>query len=222
MKPVSHGRGFTLVETMIAATVSILMIGGLMLSSMSLQKAMHGSEVYSSHYSDQRRLIDYLARDLRRCIGISTTNFPAGPPTPVAGATVIVNDQSSLILDVPGYYQSNDPSQGGYDQSLPIVVSQNQPVYGGASGAAPPVQVVYSQIYVGAERCVCFVRQEAGTSVPILRNAENLYLQVTIAADGTSGVINVWFRAPYTGASPLVTTYETSMLRNMRLDLPSP
>ena len=212
----SARAGVTLVEVMISMGATMVILGALFLSSLSLQKTLHGSEVYAGSYSDQRRLIDYLGRDLRRAVGVSATD-ENGQRYQVAADPVTINERATLIVALPGYYQSDAPGDSRYDQPLAPVPSGASVDYGSASGPAPMVEVSYRKVFTGSEKSVCFVRQEAGTAEVVVRQAESLYAQVTIAADGRSGAIKAWFRAPYSGAGPLVTTFDEFMLRNTPL-----
>src|SRR4051794_531868 len=79
MKRASCEAGLSLVEMMISVAISVIVLGTLLISSLLIQKSIHGSEVYASTYSDQRRMIDYLGRDLRRAYAISATDASGAP-----------------------------------------------------------------------------------------------------------------------------------------------
>ncbi len=209
--------GFSLPEMTVSMAASVIILGALLLSSLSIQKSLHGSEVYAGSYSDQRRVIDYLGRDLRRAVGVAATDA-AGAPQPLIDRTVDVSERATIVLTLPGYYKSNAPAAGDFDEALPVVVAQNRPTYGTPSGAAPTVEVTYRKVYISRERCVCFVRREAGTDDVIVRPAEDLFLQVSLGRDGRTGLVKVWFRSAFSGPRPLVSTFDELMLRNLRLD----
>ena len=71
-------RAFTLAEMMISMVGSSVIIGALLYSSMQLQRSLHAGEAYAGLQADQHRLLDYVTRDLRRAIGIGSTQTIGG------------------------------------------------------------------------------------------------------------------------------------------------
>lgn len=206
---------FTFVEMMISVGASVLVIGALLLSSMSLRRALNSSKVYADAYSDQRRVTDYIGRDLRRAVAVAITDA-AGVRTEVAGdpATVLIADRATLILTLPAYYRSNARADAGFETPLDVVANEQRLDYGTPEGLAPPVDVTFRRIFYGRENCFCFVRQEAGTDEVIVRHAESLFVQVSIAASAQESSIKTWFRSSELGPAPLVSTYDRLLLRN--------
>lgn len=211
-----HGiRAFTLLEVMVSVGASVIVVGALLLSSMSLQRALHSSKTYADAYSDQRRLTDYIGRDLRRAVAVAITDGD-GMRSEAAGvpATVIIGDRATLILTLPAYYRSNMRGDPDYEVPLEVVANEQRLDYGTPEGLAAPVQASFRKIFFGKENCVCFVREEAGTQEVIVRHAENLFVQVTIAAGAQASSIKTWFRSSALGPAPLVSTYDRLLLRN--------
>jgi hypothetical protein len=208
----------------ISMAASVIIIGGLLLSGMTLQKSLHGSEVYAGAYSDQRRVIDYVGRDLRRAIGISATD-PSGAAYSLRGQSVEIVDRATLSIFVPGYYQSNAPTAADYDHPLPVIITEKGPMYAPtptSTSSAAPLQIVYRKVFLSAAQAVCFSRQE-GTAPEeiIVRNAQDLHARLTLDEHGRSAVVNAWFLSPYSGQTkPVVSSYDEVMLRNVRLDQP--
>jgi hypothetical protein len=219
MKKTGPDRGFTMAEMLIALTGSTIIIGAMMLSSVSLQKAFRASEQFAAGQADQRRLIDYLARDLRRAVGIATsTQVNGSAATKVRGESVVVEKETALVLTLPGYYQSNAPDDAKFDAVLPVMVTERRADYGTAAGQAPGVPVLFRKVFVAKEGCVCFVRQEAEAQEIIVRRAEELQTRITLQPDGTACVVEVWFQAAYGSARPVVAAHDVVMLRNNRID----
>ncbi|MEO6786945.1 MAG: hypothetical protein ABI318_12505 [Chthoniobacteraceae bacterium] len=211
----SAGSAFTLMEMMVSVAATALVIGALLLSSISLNRALHSSAVYSDAYSDQRRVTDYIGRDLRRAVFLAVTDS-AGVRTDVAGtaAEVIIGDRATLIVTIPAYYRSDARNDPNYDAALDVVADAQRLDYGTSDGLAPPLEISFRKVFFRREKCVCFVRQEAGSDEVIVRHAENLYVQVSIAANGQTGGIKTWFRSSDIGPAPLVSTYDRLLLRN--------
>lgn len=212
-------KAFTVMELTISMGMSAAIIGALLLSSISLQRAMNSSRIYSDAYSDQRRVTDYIGRELRRGVGLSITDS-AGVRTDVAGtpATVIIVDRATLVVTLPAYYRSDTRGDPNFETPLDVVASAQRLDYGTTAGIAPPVEVSFRRIFYGKENCVCFVRQEAGRDEVIVRHAENLFVQVSVAADGQTGSIKTWFRSSELGPAPLVSTFDRLLLRNPPLN----
>ena len=215
LRPLSATGAFTFMEMMISVAASVIVIGALLLSAMSLRRALNGSKVYADAYSDQRRVTDYIGRDLRRAVAVAMTDS-AGIRTEVTGdpATVLVADRSTLILTLPAYYRSNVRADANFETALDVVANEQRLDYGTAEGLAPPVEVSFRKIFYGKENCFCFVRQEAGTTEVIVRHAENLFVQVSLAAGAQESSIKTWFRSSELGPAPLVSTYDRLLLRN--------
>ena len=203
MRESAAQRAFTLAEMMIGMVGSCLVLGALLVSSMEIQKALHSGELYAANQTNQHRLIDYVSRDLRRAIGIaSTQTVGGGGGTPLAGTTVAVENGTSLVITLPGYYASNTPTDPTYGQALPVVAADNYVDYGTAAGHAPGVRVLFSKVFMSAENCVCFVRNEADTNFIVVRDADNLRLQVGLAPDGRTCTLQVSFASPLQQGSP--------------------
>jgi Tfp pilus assembly protein PilW len=213
-----HEGAFTLAEVMVGLAGSVIVIGALLFGAFGLQRSLHASELYANYQANQRRILDYLSRDLRRSIGIgSATSVSGSGATKLVSGSVAVENQTALVLTLPGYYQGNEPGVGNYDQPLPVmaVASKDQVGYGTTSGLAPGVTVIFRKEYLASEGCVCYVRQEAAANLIIVRHAENINLQVTVT-NGSSCLVQVSFQSPYSGVAPLVTTSDNVMLRNIR------
>src|SRR6266480_2713291 len=66
--------GMTLVETMIAASIGSAVIGAMVLGSVSFQQLSNGADEYYKATSDQMRVLDSIALDMRRATGGSVSN----------------------------------------------------------------------------------------------------------------------------------------------------
>ncbi len=214
-------RAFTLAELMTAMGASVLVIGALLLAAVSLQRNLIASENFATWQADQRRLIDYVTRELRRGIRVSATDEAGSPRPALAGDSIAIEQRASLVVMLPGYYRSQQPGTADYDATLEVVQTENGVAFGTSTGAAPGVQVSFRKMYIAAEGTVCFVRQEAEETQVIVRDAADLYLRVRISPDGHSCDLEAWFRSPFTGIRPVVSTNDRVLLRNLRVDLPS-
>lgn len=214
--------GFTLAEAMVAMAGTVIIVAALMLGAVGVQRSMRSSEIYATNQSDQRRLLDYLARDIRRAVGIASTTTVSGMEVTHLGKDgLVIEDNTALALTLPGYYRSDEPASENYDDSLPVTLAGGRVDYGTKEAVAPGVPVMFRKIYVATEGCVCFVRQEGDTQEVIVRRAENLHLRVALDPNGRRAALEVTFRSPFSAqTAPLVATYDEVMLRNQRIDPP--
>ncbi len=217
MKRRARQHGFSLAEVLIAMVASVFVVGGLFMGSLGLQKTSYNSERYATDQSNQRLLMDYIARDLRRAIGIATVTGGAGSVRLAAGSAVVENT-TDLVVTLPAYYKSNAPSDANFDQALPVIAAGDRVAYGDASGPSPSITVTFRKLFVGGEGCVCFVRQEAAAARVLVRRADDLHVRVSVASDGKSGGIETWFAATFSSAHPTVTASDRVMIRNLRVD----
>src|SRR2546421_5610476 len=91
ISPKTHA--FTLTEMMIAVAIASTILAVTLTSSVALQRSYNEVDNYSSTHMQQIRIVDYLARDLRR--GLSVTSSV---------------DRQTVTITIPKYiYQAEDP-----------------------------------------------------------------------------------------------------------------
>ena len=217
MKRRACRRGFSLAEVMVAMVASVLVIGALFVGSIGLQKTSYNSERFATDQSDQRLLMDFLSRDLRRAIGIATVTGVAAP-VKLAANFATVENQTDLVITLPAYYKSHLPTSAEFDDPLPVIANGDRTAYGDASGPAPSFSVTFRKLFVGEEGCVCFVRQEADARRVLIRHADDLHVRLTVASDGKSCALQTWFASSFSRERPSVAAFDRVMLRNLRVD----
>ena len=65
--------GFTFGEMMVVLAVTSLILGGALTASIALQKSMWASDKFFSTHMQQIRIIDYLSRDTKRALSVTTS-----------------------------------------------------------------------------------------------------------------------------------------------------
>src|SRR4051812_38163379 len=70
----SHRRiaAFTLVEMLVGASVASVIMGGLMVATIALQRSFSASDRMAAAQSDLARVADYMAKDIRNATSVST------------------------------------------------------------------------------------------------------------------------------------------------------
>ena len=121
-------RAFTLVEVMVAATMTAILLVCTLFGIVSLQRGYAATEAYSAGQADQSRLLDLLALDLRRGIQAtgSTTCYTMDP------------DGQGVKITVPDLYffRSGDPQHLSPLMATPVYDATTQTAYYNGSGAS--------------------------------------------------------------------------------------
>ena len=111
--------GFTLPELLVGTAAAGIILLGLVLGSIALQRSYAATDQYATAQDSELRVMDYITRDLRRAMSVTVTN----------------NTQVSVV--VPDYYNNYD-STGNPNvrdptvnsQPLDPVITSGSPVYG--------------------------------------------------------------------------------------------
>ena len=78
-------RGWTLTELMMAVTISSVMVAGLLVGAVSIQRSYFASRHHVDSQAQQIRLMDYMNLDLRRALSVTT-------------------ESERLIIKIPDFY----------------------------------------------------------------------------------------------------------------------
>src|SRR4051812_24803723 len=105
MKKPRQCQGFTIVELLCAAAISVVILAGVSAGVVTLQKCFRSSQQYAAGMNDGSRLIDYITRDFRNAVKV--TRIDGGVSSPFKSGTVEVDGINQLSISVPDYYLSN-------------------------------------------------------------------------------------------------------------------
>lgn len=237
-------RGFTLTEVMVAMTVSTVVAGALMLSLTALSRTFTATEAYSRAQAAQIRLIDSVAMDLRRAIGVAITTAPTSNPALASNTTVrfaynsaspaantmtvrngkydYVNERigtgtgpsTYLTLTLPGFYQNQSASSANFRKVTTLISTGRAVRYGTSAGVGADVTVQYRRAYVPTYNAECYIRRESGVDQVIAEKANYMDLDVMAQAD-SSFVVDAWFTPTFSNARERGITRVTSSDRVM-------
>ena len=102
--------GFTLVETMFAMTVGVIVLGVFTYAAIGITRSLSGTERYIVGVANENRLMDYVAADLRRAVRVSILSGTNSTTVKNTGTTSYsITDTTFLVLSLPDYYASNTP-----------------------------------------------------------------------------------------------------------------
>ena len=145
--------GFTLVEVMVSACVAGVILGGLVLGTVALQTVVSAADEYTRASADQLRVLDYVARDVRRATTVTTSA-----------------DGKTLTVTLPDYVDMTVNTSGNPPglQRIPLITPGSQtPVQYGVGPSYTPITVSYFMTGQSV------IRQTGGTQSVISNDPEN-------------------------------------------------
>ncbi len=192
--------GFTLVETMFAMTVGIIILGIFTYAGMGITRSLSSTERYLVGIANENRIMDYVAADLRRAVRVSILTGANSTVLKDSGTTTYsITNTTFLVLGIPDYYASNTPdnSKGAAFKvtRYPRTTLNTSSTYNGnanalLNGVVPWVDAV---TVVGGKNVTRFAPSTAGTGEIQVR----YYRAVRSASDPTM----CYFRAEYPSGS---------------------
>jgi prepilin-type N-terminal cleavage/methylation domain-containing protein len=112
--------GFTLPEVMVALAISGVVLGATLTSSTSLQKSFNAIDNYFGTHMQQIRIVDYLSRDVKRGLVVTTSadlqtvtitvpNYiiQAGDPEAVINPALVGTPRTPTMTYTPSGWQVN-------------------------------------------------------------------------------------------------------------------
>jgi type IV pilus assembly protein PilW len=184
-------RGFTLIELMIATTVALFLIGGLLMMVQSTRDAFGNQNLLAQLQDDERLVMTFMAEVVE-----SAGYFP----NPVNNAYTTVFPAVSVFL-TPGQsvYGKSNASAFGDTVTIRYAAAQNDNVFnckGLINTAVPGYDVFVNTFAVkiinGSPMLVCTVSSSviAATDVPLVNGVQNLTIlygvkRSTAAANGS-------------------------------------
>lgn len=183
---------FSIVELSIASTVTLMMAGGMMVALSTLQRSFRASQHHAQSQTEQTRILDHIALDLRRALSVSVSG---------------TGDAKQITLKIPDYYDATGNPRD------PVITPTGELVYG---SAAAPAEVVYYKS--GAS----IMRSENGKAAALATNVQDFALDYTDDGKQVVGVSVSFipkFQLSPSNQSALrsgTTVYATTLLRNKR------
>jgi type II secretory pathway pseudopilin PulG len=196
--------GFSLVEIMVTLAMSGVALGAILTSSISLQKSFNAIDTYFGTHMQQIRIVDYLSRDVKRGLVVTTSA-----------------DLQTVTVTVPNYIiQAGDPEAVvnpdlvGTPRTPTVAYTPSGPQvnYGATTST-----VVYS---ISA---MSILRTEDGNVTTIASSTNQLVPQTTDVelANTECAKTTITFQPIFTSGGSVAaqsgtTIYSTAYLRNKR------
>jgi len=197
-------HGFTLNEMMIALAASAVILGATLASSSSLQKSFNAIDSYFATHMQQIRIVDYLSRDVKRGLIVTTSANLQTVTITVPNYLVEAGDPEALA----------DPSRVGTPRTPTIVQTPSGPQvnYGATTST-----IVYSI------NGLSILRSENGVVTTIASSTDQLVPETTDVelANTEYTRTSVTFQPIFTSGGSVATrsgttVYSTAYLRNKR------
>jgi prepilin-type N-terminal cleavage/methylation domain-containing protein len=132
LKSLPKISGFTLYELLVAMSISSVVVGAAMTSGIALQKSFKAVDSYFGTHMQQIRIIDYLSRDVKRGLIVTTSaslqsvtvtipNYliQSGDPEAIADPSLVGTPRTPTIANTPSGLQVN------YGSTSTVVYSVN-------------------------------------------------------------------------------------------------
>jgi prepilin-type N-terminal cleavage/methylation domain-containing protein len=196
--------GFTLTEMMIAMAASSVILGTTLTSSTSLQKSFNAVDNYFGTHMQQIRIVDYLSRDVKRGLIVTTSADLQTVTITVPKYTIEQGDPEAII----------NPALIGTPRTPTMTYTPSgwQVNYGNATST-----VVYSISGLS------ILRTENGTVTTIASSTDQLVPITTDVelANTEYAKTSITFRPMFTSGGQTMsrtgtTVYSTAYLRNKR------
>lgn len=200
-------RAFTLAEMLIAMGIAVAIIAVTLTTSVGLQKSFYSIDNYFGTHMQQIRIVDYLARDVRRGLSV------------VSSA-----DKHTVTVNLPRYIiQAGDADATGSNIGTPrapslAVVNRDYNVNYLPTSTSPPSVVTYT--ISGSS----ILRTEDNVITTIASSTDNLLPEtVDIELANTEYTTTAITFKPLSVADRTGTVvYSTAYLRNRRRAIPTP
>jgi prepilin-type N-terminal cleavage/methylation domain-containing protein len=197
-------RAMTLPEVMVASAILSLVMAALVVAVSTLQRTFRASQHHAKSQVEQARLLDYVARDLRRALTVSVDTF---------------DGSSRIKVTIPDYYdEKGTPDDTSDDELKPARIVGRTIEYGDA-----PVPVSY---YKSGST---IFRSYRGRTNPIVTDVTDFNLSFTDAGKQTVQIAVTFVpRYNFTGRGNVndlraaTRATQTVLLRNIRRSVTAP
>ena len=196
--------GFTLSETMVGLSLSSIVLAAAVTSGIALQKSFNAVDNYFTTHMQQIRIIDYLNRDVKRGLIVTTSV-----------------DLQTVTVSVPNYIiQSGDPEAVANPS---LIGTPRTPTITNTSSGLQVNYTVSPSTVVYSISGMSILRTENGTVTTIASSTDQLVPQSTDVelANTEYASTSVTFMPIFTSAGNVAertgtSVYATAYLRNKR------
>ena len=200
-------EAFTLVEMLIAMGIAIAIIAATLTTSVALQKSLYSIDNYFGTHMQQIRIVDYLARDVRRGLNVVTSV-----------------DKRTVTVNLPRYIiQAGDADATGSNIGTPrgpslAIVNRDYNINYLPTPTSSPGVVVYSisgsSILSTEDNVITTIASSTDSLIPETVDIELANTEFTTTA--------ITFQPLSVADRNGTVVYSTAYLRNRRRTIPTP
>jgi prepilin-type N-terminal cleavage/methylation domain-containing protein len=196
--------GFSLIEMMVTIAISSVALGAVLTSSISLQKSFNAIDAYFGTHMQQIRIVDYLSRDVKRGLVVTTSA-----------------DLQTVTVTVPNYIiQAGDPEA----VANPDLVGTPRTPTVAYTASGPQVNYgATTSTVVYSINAMSILRTEDGNVTTIASSTNQLVPKTTDVelANTECAKTTITFQPIFTSGDSVAaqsgtTIYSTAYLRNRR------
>ncbi len=150
-------RGFTIPEMTVSAAVSSIIFAGIFAAAAGLNRSYAATDDYFSTHMQQIRIMDYLARDVKRSFSVTTTADRRTVTCVMPNYVVAVTDPEAL----------SDSSLTGYRRTPVVVGAASKAVvdYGNAGSRALADGVTTTSSFLLTSATAVFLTTDIGSAI---------------------------------------------------------
>jgi prepilin-type N-terminal cleavage/methylation domain-containing protein len=100
----SHQSGFTLAEILTAMAIAVVIFAAILTASLAMQKTFNAVDNYFATHIQQIRIIDYLNRDVKRALSVTTSANQQTVTLTIPNYTIESNNASSSEASNPSLF----------------------------------------------------------------------------------------------------------------------
>ena len=104
LKQHSHQSGFTLAEILTAMAIAVVIFAAILTASLAMQKTFNAVDNYFATHIQQIRIIDYLNRDVKRALSVTTSANQQTVTLTIPNYTIESNNASSSEASNPSLF----------------------------------------------------------------------------------------------------------------------
>lgn len=205
-QPIRKQKGFTLVEIMVAITIGLVMMAGIMQISLANRESARLQRNMGYVQENIRTAMDLLSRDIQqagyydRSQATSPVTQAGLPITPFVNVSAVTTTDTTAAITADGGGKENDQITLTYQVSPSIpddcigTVPTNATAPAFASGTGV---FVVNHYFISSKRLMC--RGNNGVAVPLVEGVESLQILYGVNTDGDSRTANRYVQAHEVG-----------------------
>ncbi len=204
-----HSGGFTLAETMVTLAVTSILFAGMFAAAVGLNRAFAAEDNYYSTHLQQIRIMDYLARDVKRSFSV-TTSPDLKTVTCIMPKYIVTSGDPEAVTDATTIGQRRTPVVAGppYKAVVDYGTRNTRTLADGVTTAASAVLNSATGAFSSADvgNPISGTNIPTGTTVVSVTSSTSITLSKAATASGTA----VWFTIYGDGNRTLLDAATTS------------